>query len=155
MRVPKKDTFIPSDKDIQIAKESSRILSSLLDKKHSSLALHYLQSKDSESVKMISLPDPALRLLLDILIQMSKGNTVTIRPLHAELTTQEAADILNVSRPFIIKQLEEGKLSYKMVGTRRKLLLQDVIEYKESMYRARMKSLDKLTKDAQDLDMGY
>jgi excisionase family DNA binding protein len=155
MKALRKDTLIPSNKDIEIAKESSRILSSLINKQHPSLALHYLQSKDSENIKIISLPDSVLIMLLDILIQMSKGNTVTIRPLHAELTTQEAADILNVSRPFIIKQLEDGKIPYKMVGTRRKVLLQDLLKYKETMYSARLNALDKLTKDAQDLDMGY
>ena len=86
---------------------------------------------------------------------MSKGNAVTIVSIHAELTTQEAANLLNVSRPFIIKLLEDGKISYKMVGTRRKILFKNLMLYKETMYHARLKTLDELSKDAQDLDIGY
>ena len=146
------DSIIPNNKDIELAKQSSRTLAGLLNKKAKTFDF---ELSDSNGTKKIVLPAYALKILSDILTQMSKGNAVTIVPLHAELTTQEAAEILNVSRPFIIKLLEDGKISYKMVGTRRKILFKNVMLYKETMYRARLKTLDELSKDAQDLDIGY
>lgn len=143
-----------SYEDIKIAKDSSRILSDLLtDKTIDNISLQGFSSK-SKTIK-INLPEQVVIMILEILIEMSKGNTVTIRPLHAELTTQEAANIINVSRPFIVKQLEEGKIPYKLTGTRRKILLKDLLEYKENLYKARMHALDKLSKEGQDLNLGY
>jgi excisionase family DNA binding protein len=141
------DSTIPNDQDIEMAKKSSRTLAALLDKKATTFEIQL-------GLRKIALPAYALKMLSDILIQISRGNAVTIVPIHAELTTQEAAEILNVSRPFLIGLLEDKKISYKMVGTRRKILLQDLMVYKESMYRARSNTLDQLTQDAQDLDMG-
>ena len=146
------DSIIPNDKDIELAKQSSRTLAGLLNKKAKTFDL---ELSDSSSTKKIVLPAYAIKILSDILTQMSKGNAVTLVPIHAELTTQEAADLLNVSRPFIIKLLEDGKISYKMVGTRRKILFKNLMLYKETMYHARLKTLDDLSKDAQDLDIGY
>jgi excisionase family DNA binding protein len=146
------DSIIPNNKDIELAKQSSRTLAGLLNKKAKTFDL---ELSDSNGTKKIVLPAYAIKILSDILTQMSLGNAVTIVPLHAELTTQEAAEILNVSRPFIIKLLEDGKISYKMVGTRRKILFKNLMLYKETMYHARLKTLDELSKDAQDLDIGY
>jgi excisionase family DNA binding protein len=144
--------IIPNNQDIATAKESSRILALLLNKKSKGVEL---QLNDSKGSQKIAIPDSASRMLLNILTQMSKGNAVTITPIHSELTTQEAADILKVSRPFLIKQLEEGKMPFKMVGTRRKILFEVLMAYKESMYRARQDTLDKLTSESQDLDLDY
>lgn len=152
-REPRHTSINP--RDIEVAKESSNILSSLLKTDHCEYDLRYLQYNDPDNLKIISLPEPALNMLLQILTEMSRGNMVKITPQHSELTTQEAADILNVSRPFVIKQLDEGKIPYKMIGTRRKILFQDLMEYQESIYRVRLNTLDKLTRDAEDLDMGY
>ena len=146
------DSIIPNNKDIELAKQSSRALAELLNKK---VKTFDLELSNSSGTKKIILPAYAIKILSDILTQMSLGNAVTIVPLHAELTTQEAAEILNVSRPFIIKLLEDGKISYKMVGTRRKILFKNLMLYKETMYHARLKTLDELSKDAQDLDIGY
>lgn len=71
------------------------------------------------------------------------------------LTTQEAANLLNVSRPYLITSLEEGKLPYRKVGTRRKILFEDLMNYKGKDDAERLKILNKLTEEAQDLDMGY
>ncbi len=86
---------------------------------------------------------------------MAEGNAVTIIPIHAELTTQEAANLLKVSRPFLITLLEEGKLPYRKVGTRRKVLFEDLMNYKKKDDTERLKILNKLTQEAQDLNMGY
>lgn len=72
-----------------------------------------------------------------------------------ELATQEAADLLNVSRPYLIQLLKEGKIPHRKVGTKRRILAKDVIRYKKAIYKKRYKALEELTKQAQELGMGY
>jgi excisionase family DNA binding protein len=109
----------------------------------------------SELGQKIVVPNVAISLLLEILTQMAQGNAVTLMPYHAELTTQQSADLLNVSRPFLVKLLESGELAHRMVGKHRRVLLQDVMTYKESIDRARNETLNELVAQAQDLNMGY
>jgi len=149
------DSLIPDEKDIEMAKVARRALVGFLHKKSKSPIFDFQLLNGNQETENLHLSAAAVEMLLDILTQMAKGNGVSIVSVHAELTTQEAAELLNVSRPFIIRLLESGKISYKLVGTRRKILLDDLMEYKESMYHARLSTLDKLTEDAQDLGMGY
>lgn len=101
------------------------------------------------------LPRHALALLRDILTEMARGNAVTVVPTHAELTTQEAANILNVSRPHLVKLLEEGKIQFTRTGSHRRIRYQDLIAYKSERDRQSCEALDALARQAQDLDMGY
>jgi excisionase family DNA binding protein len=98
---------------------------------------------------------PALRLLASILTEMAKGNPVTIVPTHSELTTQQAADLLHVSRPYLIKLLEEGKIPFRLVGQHRRVRLDELMAYKRRDGEARRRIADELTADAQELGMGY
>ena len=101
------------------------------------------------------LPAIALRLLRDLLAEMAQGNTVTVVPRHAELTTQEAASLLNVSRPFLIKLLEQGRIPYMKVGTHRRIMHSDLAAYQAEQKRSANALLDELVEEAQEQDLGY
>lgn len=103
----------------------------------------------------VEVPREAFKLFLRILAEMANGNAVTIVPLHAELTTQQAADLLNVSRPFLVGLLDEGVISHRMVGNRRRVRAEDVLSYKHKDERERGDVLDELARDAQELGLGY
>ena len=98
---------------------------------------------------------PAFRLLNDILAEMAKGRGVTLLPVRPELTTQQAADLLNVSRPYLIGLLEQGKIPFRLVGQHRRVRLDDLMAYRQKDDEARRRIADELTADAQELGMGY
>jgi excisionase family DNA binding protein len=110
---------------------------------------------ENEPEESISIPVTAFRLLNGILIEMAKGNAVTLIPVHAELTTQQAAQILNVSRPFLIEQLEKSVIPYRKVGTHRRVMFKDLMEYKQTMDRNRVNALEELSAIDQELGLGY
>jgi excisionase family DNA binding protein len=103
----------------------------------------------------IQLPAAAVALLLDILQAMGAGQGVTVVAENAELTTMQAADILNVSRPFFIKLLDENAMPYRKVGKHRRVQLDDLLAYKLENNRQRQLILNQLTVEAQLLSIGY
>jgi excisionase family DNA binding protein len=147
------ETVAPTEADAILARESSRRLSTHKLGRRSSVRIQLLGDADQDEI--ISVPTSALRLFLHLLTEMSQGNAVTLIPTHAELTTQQAADLLNVSRPYLVKLLDEKKIPSRTVGKYRRVRFDDLMAYKQKDDDARAKILDQLTADAQELGMGY
>jgi excisionase family DNA binding protein len=140
----------PSEQDTKIAQESSRRLSRFA--KRDRLTLQIAQGHGTETIE---LPRAVVGLLMRILTEMAEGNAITVMPIHAELTTQQAASMLGVSRPFLIKQMTESKIPYRQIGTHRRVRLHDLMEYKKRIDVNRAKVLQELAAQAQELNMGY
>ena len=101
------------------------------------------------------MPTSALRLLVDILSEFAEGNAVKVVPIHAELTTQEAADMLSVSRPHLVKLLESGALAFHKTGKHRRIRFADLMVFKTEQDRASSQAMETLAKQAQELELGY
>lgn len=148
------ETTAPSADDSRLAQESSGKFSRFLASKRKRPLKVRIQL-DETSAETVSIPESAFLMLNEILTEMSKGNAVTVIPVHAELTTQQAADFLNVSRPFLVEQLKKGSIPYRKVGTHRRILFKDLMAYKQMMNKNRLHALDELSAQAQELGMGY
>lgn len=142
---------LPTAQEAEEAKITSRALSKYAHNERLHLKI---ASNNNESEDLI-LPGYAINLLLTMLTEMSKGNAITVMPIHAELSTQETAELLNVSRPHLVDLLEQGKIPFRKVGTHRRVLAKDVFDYKQRIDEARLKALDDLAAQAQELGMGY
>lgn len=103
----------------------------------------------------IALPAPAVRLLARLLSEMATGNAVALASFQVELTTQQAAKLLGVSRPFLIKQIEADQLPHRLIGTHRRILLKDLMDFKRRIDADRSRVLDELTAESQRLGLGY
>ena len=143
------------------SKEDQKIaLSSLPDfqvvtKRIKSSQKNGVKIKIQESGEFLTIPKKALTLLAAIIQNMAEGKTISIIPSHSELSTQQAADLLNVSRPHLIKLLEDKQIPFKKVGSHRRVLLKDITEYLDQLSKQREDQLDFLSKQAQDLNLGY
>jgi excisionase family DNA binding protein len=147
--LPNADPLVPTERDAELARESSRLLAACIGQGESArLVVH-------DGNQRIDVPVSALRMLVEILAQMAQGNAVSLVPIHAELTTQQVADFLNVSRPHVVKLLEDGQIAYRKVGTHRRVLFKDLVEYRQRSQQAGQASVDELTRQAQELGLGY
>ena len=146
------EPVVPDRHDIELAAQSSKKLVPLFAEGSQERQVTIRVGKDEASIQ---LPASAAQLLLQILNQMAVGNAVTLLPFHANLTTQQAADLLNVSRPYLIKLLEKGEIPFSMVGSHRRVRAEDLLKYRAHLEQVKSKALDALAEDAQDLDMGY
>jgi excisionase family DNA binding protein len=140
-------TALPSEADAVLAKLTSRVLASYVQN-GDPIKLRIVGDSSRETV---ALPASAVRLLVRVLEEMARGNAVTLIPVHAELTTQEAADMLNISRPSLIQLLDEGKIEYRRVGTHRRVRFESLIKYKRQADAARRAALAELAAYDQEL----
>jgi excisionase family DNA binding protein len=138
---------IPSEEDVKLAKETRKILALRLS---SNMPLD-LREVSTPRKPPIRIPAPAARLLVQILDEMSRGNAVKLLPIHAELTTQEAAELLNVSRPTLIRLLNEGKMEFHKVGTHRRVPFKSALAYKKRIDKERKAALAELVAYDQEL----
>ncbi len=141
---------LPDQETVQLARVGASDLERLLNK---------LPESDMHGIKLdgqhLILPRQALVLLRDLLADMAQGDAVAVVPLHSEMTTQQAADFLNVSRPYLITLLERGRLRYTKVGTHRRIQFKELIAYKDKIREQSSDAMDELVKLAQENNLGY
>jgi excisionase family DNA binding protein len=141
---------IPTDQDALIAREASQAIAAQpVDM--SSLTLQLANA--GKEVTTVRLPEAAARLLVQLLNEMGNGRAVSVAPTDVEITTQQAADLLNVSRPYLVGLVEKGELPVRMVGNQRRLPLADVLEYKARTRANRLEALRELTALDQELGL--
>jgi excisionase family DNA binding protein len=150
------EMVLDSKEDLELAKAAQRCIVSSLD--HSK-AINIVIVEDgmerlSES-PVLRLPPKVLRLFADVLGSLAQGKAIAVMPKELDVTTQEAAMFLNVSRPYLVRLLEEGKIPFHKVGTHRRIRFEDVVQYKEDRQKISKDALQKLADQAQELGMGY
>ena len=141
----------PTGEDSRVAEESGRRLAKYLDR--SKLTVNVAVQENGKPGETVAVPMAAFRLFTDILNAMARGDAVTLIPLHAELTTQQAADLLNVSRPFLITLLEGGKLEFHKVGTHRRVRFRDLMKFKNEFEERSRQAMDSLIEESQLLNL--
>lgn len=151
---PSSSRLISPDPDqARQAREAARLFAGMAATARGSQSLRLIpEGRDAQPVEV---PEPAFRLFLVILNQMAQGNPVTIVPTCRELTTQQAADLLNVSGPYFEKLLETGAIEHHRVGTRRRVNFQHLMTYMENAKSESRKALEELAAEAQELGLGY
>jgi excisionase family DNA binding protein len=141
-----------SPKDIEMARVAQRCIMEALD--HSRAAAITLTT-DAGEHPSIEVPPAALKLIGQLLGAMSEGRPVALMPSSQELSTVEAAHFLNVSRPFVIKEIEAGRLAHRMVGTHRRVAFEDLIAYARKMRERQEAALERLAENARELGLEY
>lgn len=141
----------PTAEEAAMARVSGQVLSAFVGSK----ASLRLRVREAGQEQPLELPAGAVALLKEILEAMGAGRGVTLVPEDAELTSVQAAELLNVSRPFLIRLLEEKVLPHRKVGKHRRIRLEDVMAYKLRIDREREAVLDQLAREGQELGMGY
>jgi len=141
------ESTVPSEQD---AKTARQVLVSLKQQGRD-VRLHIHGESNSQSE--IVLPASATQLLLSALEEIGKGNGVTLILTDAELTTQRAADLVRVSRPFFIKLLEAGKIPFRKVGAHRRILYRDVARYIQEDEERRVKVMEELVAETERLGL--
>lgn len=144
-------TGLPNSKEASLAQASAQALASKLVDHPDRVTVRFAEG----SGEVIELPSAAARLLVDLLNEMAKGNAVSLIPTHAELTTQQAADLLNVSRGFLVRLLDRQEIPHRKIGTHRRVLFSDLKAYENRTRRARSEALDELAAESQALGLGY
>jgi len=147
------ETPTPTEADARQAKESLQRISDILTSGMSDLSIRI--QNDEQSGADIILPASMLNLLKDILSEMAQGHAVALLPVQAQLTTQQAADLLHVSRPYLIRLLENSKIPFRLVGQHRRIRFDDLLAYQRKDDEDRRRVADELTADAQEMGMGY
>jgi excisionase family DNA binding protein len=122
-----------SDQDAELLAQASRLMWEALDRSRARRSALVEERDDGGDIVRLEVPAAALRLLSRILGLIARQRTFVLYPESPELTTKQAAEVLGVSRPFLIRVLEAGQIPFRKVGRHRRVLMQDVLAYKKTM----------------------
>ena len=140
---------LPSDEDVELARESGRRLAAIVGSGDSAeLCVHNGEER-------FRIPMAAIKVLNEVLNQMAQGNAFALMPVGYMLTTQQAADLMNVSRPYLVKLLEGGEIPFTKAGRHRRVKHEDLVAYMQQVDLDSRKAVEALTKQGQELKMGY
>jgi excisionase family DNA binding protein len=140
---------IATDEEVRLARAASEAL----EARDAPQALRVQVPGPGGRMRTLDLPAAAARLLREMLKEMGAGNAVTLVPVEAEITTQEAAELLNVSRPYVVGLIDKGVLPARMVGNQRRLPLKDVLVYKAEKYEKALEALEEISAIDQELGL--
>ncbi|PFH27080.1 excisionase family DNA-binding protein [Burkholderia sp. JKS000303] len=141
-----------SEHELEMARVAQRGIMEALD--HSRAAVITLTTDKGEHPS-VDVPPAALKLIGQLLGAMSEGRSITLMPANREFTTVEAAHFLNVSRPFVIKEIEQGRLPHRMVGTHRRVAFDDLVAYANMMREKQACALERMADNARELGLDY
>ena len=144
-------SVVPSASEVELAKVSVRQIAELAAKAAPAPKYALTDHKGTE----IELSESAFRVLVEALSAMAGGNAVMLVQVEAEVTTQQAAEMLNVSRPYLVSLLESGEIAYRNVGRYRRIRYQDLLDYQARRTHRRKEAMDELVAQAQELNIGY
>lgn len=136
-----------TEKDMSLARSLAQTLNTKNGRKKARLMI--------ETDVSVNLPPQAVEALAEVLEHLAAGREVTVVAQNAELSTQQAADLLHVSRPHLVALLEKGEIRYRKVGAHRRVISTDLEVYKKRIDDERLKTLDELAAQAQELGLGY
>lgn len=137
----------PTENEVRAASEAARLLAKALTPKGLPISI-----EENGDQLHLELPAPLGQLMLDVLTHVGRGEMITLVPYGAELTTKEAADLLNVSRPFLVKLLDEGAIGYHKVGSHRRIRANELLAYKAKRDEDRRSALTELQRLGQEFD---
>jgi excisionase family DNA binding protein len=143
-----------SDHDVELLAQASRLMSEALDRPLARRIVLVEEQADGSNSARLEVPPATLRLLSQILALMARQQTFVLYPESSELTTKQAAEVLGVSRPFLIRVLEAGEIPYRKVGRHRRVLMKDVLSYKQTTHVKREAAMDELVRISEEMG-GY
>jgi excisionase family DNA binding protein len=144
-----------TEREAELAKVAQRCLMAALDHSRAQRIVLVDEKGGFTDAPVLELPPQALRLFADMLGMMAQRRPVVLVPQNHELTTQDAAAMLNVSRPFVIKEIEAGRLRCRLVGRHRRIEFEELRRYQNVQREQTNKALQDLANLSQDLGLGY
>jgi len=155
MTIPESLGPVTSDRDAELAKVAQRCLMEALDHSRAPRIALVDQDGDMTEAPVLELPPMALRLFFDMLGMMAQHRPVMLVQQNHQLTIQEAAAFLNVSRPFVIKEVEAGRIKCRKVGRHRRIESTELRRYQGAQRLESERALQELAELSQDLRLGY
>jgi excisionase family DNA binding protein len=147
------DTASPDEQDAQLARDALVRVQRYLEEHPGSPHQAVELTAEEADAQQLTLPRSVIEVMAFILTHMAAGHSVSVVPHHADLTTQQAADLLNVSRPHLVGLLDAGEIEHHMVGTHRRVAAASVLDYKRRDDARRRGIADELTALSQELGL--